>query len=100
YENTFGRISWALAADLTDEDRYGARVAQDYVDFIRKEPWYLFDFTGALKGLWRDTTRKWERRYALSTEYLVKAGYGWLIKLGTRSVYDVALLTTQVVADH
>jgi len=107
YENTLGRISWATASGLTPEDEYGARVAQDYVDFIRKEPWYLFDFSAKLKGLWADTPlfgenmlRKLERRYALTTEYLIKAAYGKLIKLGTSAAYEPALLTTQVVADH
>lgn len=106
YENTVGRISAASASSrLTAEDRYGAEVAQDYVDFIRKEPWYLYDFSARLGGLWKttpawgpDLLRKWERRYALSTEYLIKAGYGKLIKLATAAAYDPALMTTQVVA--
>jgi hypothetical protein len=106
YENTLGRISSASAGGrLTAEDHYGAAVAQDYVDFIRKEPWYLYDFSGKLGGLWKDTPawgpdmlRKWERRYALTTEYLVKAAYGKLIKLATAAAYDPALMTTQVVA--
>jgi len=107
YENTLGRISWATASGLTPEDEYGARVAQDYVDFIRKEPWYLYDFSAKLKGLWADTPlfgenmlRKLERRYALTTEYLIKAAYGKLIKLATGVAYEPALMTTQVVADH
>lgn len=106
YENTLGRISGASALDRPSaEDRYGAAVAQDYVDFIRKEPWYLYDFSGKLAGLWTttpafgpDMLRKWERRYALSTEYLIKAAYGKLIKAATAAAYDPALLTTQVVA--
>jgi hypothetical protein len=106
YENTVGRLSWGLSsAVLTAEDAYGARVAQDYVDFIRKEPWYLYDFGAKLKGLWTDTPlrgpnllRKWERRYALTTEYLVKAAYGKLIERATRAAYVPALMTTQVVA--
>lgn len=107
YENTLGRISWATASRLTPEDEFGARVAQDYVDFIRKEPWYLYDFGARLKGLWSDTPlfgpdmlRKLERRYALTTEYLIKAAYAKLIKLGTSAAYEPALMTTQVVADH
>ena len=31
-----------------------------------------------------DLLRKWERKYALTTEYLVKAAYGWLIVQGHR----------------
>jgi hypothetical protein len=108
YENTIGRISWAPSSGrLTAEDRYGAEVAQDYVDFIRKEPWYLYDFWARLKGLWTSTPafgpdmlRKFERRYALTTEYLIKAAYGKLIEVATRTAYEPALLTTDVVASH
>ncbi len=108
YGTTVGRLS-ALAMDhgMTEEDKFGAVVAQDYVDFIRVLPWYEYDFAGKLKRLWSETTlwgndplRKWERKYALTTEYAVKAIYGWLIKLGTRSVYEPALLVTAVVVDR
>jgi hypothetical protein len=108
YENTVGRISWATSnGELTAEDRYGAQAAQEYVDFIRREPWYLFDFWSRLKGLWATTPssgpnmiRKWERRYALTTEYAIKAVYGKLIKLATSAAYDTALMNTQVVVDR
>lgn len=108
YENTAGRISWATAGnDMTDEDRYAARRAQEYVDFIRREPWYLFDFASCLKGLWRDVpatgphiVRKWERRYALTTEYTIKYAYGKLIERATRTAYTPATMTTRVVVDH
>ena len=51
-----GRIT-ALTADggATAEDRFGARVAQDYVDFIRVRPWYEYDFWRELRSLWRET---------------------------------------------
>jgi hypothetical protein len=92
----------------TAEEKLGARVAQAYVDFIRVDPWYLFDFVAPLRELWSDATpwtganllRKWERRFALSTEYIVKAGYAWLIKLGTQSVYGTATPVTAVVLDR
>jgi hypothetical protein len=107
YENTLGRASWLLdGARLTDEDRYGAKAAQDYVDFIRQEPWYLFDFWSRLKHLWTDVplfgpgiVRKWERRYTLTTEYAIKAVYGKLIEKATRATYTPALMTTDVVVD-
>ncbi|MFZ6644992.1 hypothetical protein ACO0LO_04705 [Undibacterium sp. TJN25] len=108
YENTVGRLSWALSSrQLSEEDHYAAVVAQDYVDFIRQEPWYLYDFGAKLKGLWTtvpalgpDMVRKWERRYALSTEYLLKAAYGKLIEKATRATYTPALMTTRVLVDH
>ena len=80
---------------------------QAYVDFIRVDPWYLFDFITPLRQLWTTTPmlgpnllRKWERRFALTTEYAVKAGYAWLIKLGTQSVYEAARPVTAVVLDR
>ena len=105
YETLIGRLS-ALSRThgMTDEDRYAAAVAQDYVDFIRQTPWYEYDFWGKAAGLWTGTSlvgddmiRKWERKYALTTEYLVKAGYGWLIKLGTRAAYEAPSLKTAIV---
>jgi hypothetical protein len=79
-------------------------VAQEYVDFIRVRPWYEFDFTARLKRLWTQTSfsgphlfRKLERRYALTTEYLVKAVYGKIIEKATHSAYEKPILTTSVV---
>ena len=43
--------------------------------------------------------RKLERRYYLTTELLIKSGYGWLIGLGTKSAYETASLQTAVVMD-
>lgn len=108
YETIVGRLT-ALSRRRgeTEEDRYGARVAQDYVDFIRVQPWYEFDFLGKLEGLWQETTlggpdmlRKWERKYALTTEYAIKAVYGWLIKKTTKASYDEPLPVTAVVIDR
>jgi hypothetical protein len=106
YENLFGRVS-ALAAPYgtTAEDQLAARVARDYVDFIRKRPWYEFDFVAPLRQLWatpalgRGFVRKWERRYALTTEYATKAAYGWLLGRGSTAAYGVAESTTAVVVD-
>jgi hypothetical protein len=108
YESTVGRLAEATSDGTpTAEDHFSARVAQAYVDFIRIDPWYLFDFITPLRALWSDTPavgdnllRKWERRFALSTEYIVKAGYAWLIKLGTQSVYEAAKPVTAVVLDR
>ena len=108
YENTLGRASWFLdGGQPTDEDRYGAKAAQEYVDFIRQQPWYLFDFWSRLKHLWTDVpfwgpglVRKWERRYALTTEYAIKAVYGKLIEKATRATYTPALMTTDVTVDR
>lgn len=91
---------------LTSEDQFNANYMRSYVDFIETTPWYLFDFMDQLHGLWSETSaggghwlRKLERRYYLTTELLVKAGYGYLIKLGTQSAYEEALLNTTVILD-
>ncbi len=69
-------------------------MAQEYVDFIRIEPWYEFSFLRALKRLWAETDlvgprlfRKWERKLVLSAEYLVKAQYATLIKIASKAAY-------------
>jgi hypothetical protein len=108
YETMIGRLS-ELAAPRrqSDEDRYAAKVAQDYVDFIRDQPWYEYDFSKQLAGLWRKTpllgpdfVRKWERKYALTTEYLIKGGYAWLIKKATKAAYEEPSPVTAVVIDR
>ena len=106
YEHTLGRLAEAtVTGDApVPEERLYADYAQAYVDFIRIEPWYKFDFLGPLKQLWselplsgRNLIRRWERRFALTTELLVKEGYARIIKLGTQSVYDAPQPTTAVV---
>ena len=106
YEHTIGRLAEATVTghEPVPEERFAAAYAQRYVDFIRVDPWYLFDFGTELKTLWSDVPthgpnliRRWERRFLLTTELLVKSGYGKLIKLGTRSIYDAPRPVTAVV---
>jgi hypothetical protein len=78
YERLVGRVAEATRrGGFTEEDRFGAAYAQDYVDFIRVRPWYEYRFFPRLRALWNDTSltgpdmiRKWERKYALTTELL------------------------------
>lgn len=104
YENTVGRITeWLRNDDGTPEDRFAAKVAQEYVDFIRVDPWYEFPFASRLRKLWSETDligpnfiRKWERKLILSVEYAAKAQYALLIKLATKAAYgdaDAEMLT-------
>ena len=108
YEHTVGRLAEATVSNdaSVPEERLYADYAQAYVDFIRIEPWYKFDFLSPLRQLWSELPltgpnllRRWERRFALTTELLVKEGYARLIKLGTQSVYDAPKPTTAVVLD-
>jgi hypothetical protein len=103
YELLVGRIT-DTGNVITDEDKFNASYTQAYVDFIKDRPWYEFDFKNQLKTLWNDTPafgshflRKAERRYILTSELMVKWGYGKLIGLGTAQVYDEALPTTTVI---
>lgn len=108
YETVIGRLSeLSRRHGMTAEDRFAARAAQDYVDFIRVRPWYEYDFVAQLRGLWRDTgwwgrdpVRKWERKYALTTEYVIKAAYGWIIGKLTRMGYQAPLPVTAVLVDR
>lgn len=105
YEHTMGRLAEATkSAEQVPEEVFAAKLAQAYVDFIRVDPWYKFDFWSELKSLWTNVPltgsnmiRKWERRFALTTELLVKEGYARLIKLGTQSLYDAPKPVTAVV---
>jgi hypothetical protein len=106
YENTIGRLAeWTSAGTLTEEDVYARRVAAEYGTFLHTIPWYEFPFGQKLRELWSSTSwwgpspvRKWERKLALSAEYGTKALYGWLIGLGTRSVYSAEDLKIQAWA--
>ena len=96
YEQSIGKISYSVSGRVAEDD-YSQRIAEDYVRFIKEKPWYEFDFIGALKGLWLDNSffgkgllRKVERKYILSSEYIVKALYGKLIGYGTHATYGVA----------
>jgi len=106
YERTIGRLAEATRTTpgQLPEERFAAAYAQRYVDFIRVDPWYLFDFDAELHTLWHgvplsgpDAIRRWERRFLLTTELLVKAGYGRAIKLATHSLYDAPKPVTAVV---
>ena len=98
YERTVGRLTeWISSDATTQEDRFAAEAAQEYVDFIRVDPWYEFSFVRELKRLWAETEfvgpnliRKWERKAILSVEYLVKAQYATLIKVATKAAYGDA----------
>lgn len=107
YETIVGRMTnTRFGQPMTDEDKLNAAYEQNYVDFINDFPWYQYDFNHQLKTLWTKVPlwgdhplRKLERRYYLTTELMIKIGYGWLIGLGTKSAYGTASLKTTVVFD-
>jgi hypothetical protein len=97
YETLIGRLTEATApVNATPEDQLAAKVAKEYLEFIRVRPWYEFDFVSPLRELWSSTPltgsyvlRKWERRYLLSTEWSVKALYAALMEWAAHSSFDV-----------
>jgi hypothetical protein len=105
YETLFGRLSGLTAPpNATAEDRLAMEQARAYVDFIRIEPWYKFDFVAPLKRLWTQVPwtgphlwRKWERRYLLTSEWMVKAAYAALIRRATGSTFEAPKPTTLAV---
>ncbi len=106
YEKVIGRITDTHDA-ITDEDHFNAKFTQQYVDFIKEKPWYEFDFKSQLKDLWTSTSffgdhalRKWERKYWLTSELLVKMAYGKLIGIGTNEVYEKAIPSTAVILEN
>lgn len=108
YETFIGRISLLTRSHgMTEDEIYAAKVAQDYVDFIRIIPWYEYNFANKLKHLWLNTSllgpdmiRKWERKYALTTEYSIKAVYAIIIKKLTHMGYETPSPVTAVVLDQ
>ncbi|HVI25234.1 MAG TPA: hypothetical protein VM576_03445 [Xanthomonadaceae bacterium] len=104
YETLVGRLTeLAAPGNDTPEDRLAARQAREYVDFVRVRPWYEFDFVAPLRELWRQPAwgphplRKWERRYLLTSEWAVKAGYAALLRWGARSTFHAPAPTTWAV---
>lgn len=105
YETLVGRLT-DTGTNETDEDKFYAKFTQDYTDFIKDRPWYEFDFKSRFFGLWNNTSffgdhflRKLERKYIYTSELFVKWGYGKLIGMGTKTVYEEALPTTVVLLD-
>ncbi len=105
YEGTVGRLfELNMPRGGTAEDQYAAKVVREYAQLIAQRGWYEFSFTHALRGLWADVPmtgpgffRKWERRFVLSTEYLIKAVYATAIGAGTAAGYSPDEMTRYAV---
>jgi hypothetical protein len=87
YERTIGAFTaWVRGPQRTPEDAFALRLLDDYAAFLEQTPWYRYPFGSELVRFWRDTSwsggnpiRKIERRFGLSLEYGIKAGYALLI---------------------
>lgn len=106
YERVVGRLTDTETAE-TDEDCFAARYTEDYVAFINDNFWYEFDFKDRLKRLWTETSffdhhflRKMERKYFLTSELIVKWGYGKVIKMGAESMHGPDDTYTMVLVNE
>lgn len=107
YEGTVGRLTeWLSSDDLTAEDALARQYAKAYGDFIHAIPWFDFPYLEQLRALWTTTglwgpnpIRKWERKVALSTEFIGKAAYGALIGWGTEVTYGAVDMEIYAVAE-
>ena len=102
YERTLGQLFEWFGGWHSADDRYAAAVQTRYGTFMHETPWYRFPFGAALTGAWRTQepvhhARHWERRFALSAEYGVKAGYAKLIDAATGATLGRDDLTLRFV---
>jgi hypothetical protein len=95
YEHTFGWATELLSSTDTGEDALARRTASEYGTFMHRTPWYEFSFGSRLAALWREVPltgphmlRKVERRMALTAEYAIKAGYGFIIRKASGAAYE------------
>lgn len=107
YEGTVGRLTeWISSDELTPEDLLARQYNKEYGDFIHAIPWFDFPYLEKLHTLWTTTgwwgpnpIRKWERKLALSTEFIIKAGYGALIGWGTEVTYGAVDMEIYAVVE-
>lgn len=106
YERVVGRLTDTRNV-VTDEDKFAAEYTKDYTEFINDNFWYEYDFGDRLKKLWTETSffdshflRKMERKYYLSSELIVKWGYGKIIKMGAESMHGPDDTYTTVLVDN
>jgi hypothetical protein len=107
YENTIGGLTeWFVGSTKTEEDIYGAVVAEEYAKFLFDHAWYDYPFLSKVSGVWQTSwwgnapLRKWERKIVLTFEYLVKSAYGTLISGGTHTAYTPDASQLYLKAKH
>ena len=104
YETVIGRAT--QTSSLTDEDLFTQNYTSEYANFLNTAAWYDFDYNKQLKYLWTETSffgwnmhRKLERKYLLTSEFLLKIAYAELIKYGSQSMYGEIPTTTVIVTE-
>jgi len=104
YETIIGRVT--QSSFLTDEDYFTQKYTAEYANFLNTAAWYDFDYKKQLKNLWTETPffgwnmqRKLERKYLLTSEFLLKIAYAEMIKYGSQSMYGEIPTKTVIVTD-
>ena len=100
YENSIGSLTeWIANYQQVAEDKYAAKVAQEYATFIYDYPWYDFPYFRHFKAVWwlrhdqnhslLQLVRRFERKMFLSLEYGFKAVYSSVISFATHTRFGV-----------
>lgn len=106
YEQSIGKLSWYFSKKLTSEDLFYNKCNYDYVEFIKLEPWYKFDFLSYVIPMWKvqgtaeeSLIRRYERKVAFTLDFGFKSIYGRLIGLAANSNYEKPIFYTLVQFD-
>jgi hypothetical protein len=103
YEETLGRIATLVRGEpRAPLDDVSADQAREYAAFLQQVPWYKWDFAAdiaELEASGTDSARDRERRFALGTEYAVKALYAKQIEAAVAGLGADALRMRSVVTD-
>lgn len=97
---------WTNFSGPTEEEIFYQQVQEEYGASLHTVPWFKFPFPERLQALWKETSligrgpiRKWERKLAISTEYLIKSGYGYFINKGAEASFGEIPLETFLWVD-
>ncbi|MBL0372884.1 hypothetical protein JJB09_12690 [Rhizobium sp. KVB221] len=87
YEETIGRLfAYLRGPNKSPQDLVVLETANNYAQFLRQTPWYMYDFGAANSALWAvpvtHVLRGWERRLAIGLEWESKAVYAKAIAAG------------------
>ena len=90
----------------TEEEIFYQKTQEEYGAWLHTVPWFKFPFQERRQQFWRETSmvdrgliRKWERKFAISTEYLIKSVYGYFINQGAEASFGEIPLETFLWVD-
>ncbi|MFK7800570.1 MAG: hypothetical protein AB8G95_02965 [Anaerolineae bacterium] len=108
YAKTFSfAAEWTNFSGPTEEEIFYQQTQAEYGAFLHTVPWFNFPFQERRQELWSETSvigpapiRKWERKLAISTEYLIKSVYGYFIQQGAAASFGEIPLETFLWVDN